>query len=912
MNLRQVKGIITKKYGNLPHPENASVARACAADGIVLLKNNGILPLKEKQVALFGAGAVDTIICGTGSGYVFPAYTVTVQQGLANAGIQITSENWLKRFTQASKEANKKDKSLSFIDRMWSGKTLLIEEPSILDQELKEAQKTDVAIYVIRRNAGEEDDRKAEKGDYYLSDREMENLKKVVTAFQHTIVVLNTCVIDANFTNQIPGIDAVVYLGLAGMEAGNALADILTGKVCPSGKLTDTWAKKYSDYPAAEVFSSNDGITLQEDYIEDIYVGYRWFDSNGIEPLYPFGYGLSYTQFQREVVSVIGSWKKFYVNVKVTNTGSIAGRDVVQLYTSAPQGRLDKPYQELKAFAKTKTLASGESEILHLAFATESLASFDESLSAFVMESGEYILRVGSDSRNTVAAAVIDLDAEVVTRKVTDVLKQDRPIQVKRPAPIVSLDTENALRINLKASECVTVDNVSQIPKTITTYIPEGKTYVPYVEKNPYQMPYPCKEEIQVVRNCPDSTFLDVYQNKVTMEEFVASLEPEVLVRIVTGILEETPYAAKDRLGQKIKLPSVPQSSGQTTAQYVSTLGIPVSYLFDGPAGMHIIGCAATSFPVGMAVAQTWDVDMLQKVGEAFGKDMESFHVTVGLGPGMNIHRDPLCGRNFEYYSEDPLVTGKVAAAFTQGVQSRKGRGVAIKHFIANNQENDRFLLNNTITPRALREIYLRGFEICVREAQPMTVMSSYNQVNGMYTSTNRELITDILRGEWGFEGYVMSDWGTKSEKGWDLHAGNDIIMGGYRAEKLLDMMVEKKPEFSADGAVEEIVKSSHFGMVKSYLSKWGSFVPHADGKDEVVTTVDSGLELNKKVKEMVEAGIATVTENADGSKIVSYHGTNRGAYLCLGDLQNCAIRILKGLMNSAAMDNLLKCCGEE
>lgn len=906
MTFQQMIGAMTGKFGKLPNPENAGVARKCAADGIVLLKNNGILPLQTKKVALFGAGAVDTIICGTGSGYVFPAYKVTVQQGLENMGIQLTSKSWLTRFAKTSKETNKKDKSLNFLDRMWSGKSILIDEIAITDAELQEAKAADTAIYVIRRNAGEEDDRKAVKGDYYLSDQEMENIKKVTAAFKHTIVVLNTCVIDANFTNEIKGIDAVVYLGLAGMEAGNALADILTGKVCPSGKLTDTWAKKYSDYPAAETFSSNDGITLQEDYTEDIYVGYRWFDTKGIEPLYPFGFGLSYTSFQRKVRSVTADWKSVNVEVEVTNTGKCAGRDVVQVYTSAPRGRLDKPYQELKAFGKTKTLAPGASEVLKLSFDTEALASFDESKSAYIMEPGSYIVRVGCDSRNTSVAAVIELDGETVTRTVTDVLHQDKPMETKKPVPIVSLDADDVGMIWLKASECVAVDNVSQVPKTITTYVPEGKSYAPYVGSNPYQMPYPCKEVIKTVRNCPDSTFLDVYHGKVTLEEFVASLEPEVLTRVITGILEESPYETRNRLNKKIKLPAVPQSSGQTTAQFLNSLGIPVANLFDGPAGMHIVGCASTSFPVGMAAAQTWDPEILRTVGAAYGKDMASFHVTVALGPGMNIHRDPLCGRNFEYYSEDPLVTGKTAAAFTQGVQSVKGRGVSIKHFATNNQENDRLNLNNTVTVRALREIYLKGFEICVREAQPMTVMTSYNKLNGMYTGSNRELIMDILRGEWGFKGYVMTDWGTKSEKGWDLHAGNDLIMGGYRAEKIIDMMRAEAPAFEADGAVKETIKSAHFGMVKSYLSNWGSFVPEVDGKDTVSTTVAAGTTLNPKVEEAVKNGIATVKKNADGSQTVTYCGTNRGAYLALGDLQTCAIRVLNGLMNSAAMDELL------
>lgn len=595
MNWKQMKGIITHRFGELPNKENIALVRSCAAEGIVLLKNEKVLPLREKKVALFGAGAVETIICGTGSGYVFPAYTVTVKDGLEHAGMQITSAAWLKRFAQMSKQANKKDKTLSFLDRMWSGKTILTEEPEISGEELEQAREAKTAIYVIRRNAGEEADRRAEKGDYYLSDRERSNLERIAASFAHTVVVLNTCMMDAGFTEKIAGIDAVVFLGMVGMEARNALADVLTGNVNPSGRLADTWAKRYQDYPAAEVFSSNDGITLQEDYIEDIYVGYRWFDTMGITPFYPFGYGLSYTEFQYKIRSATGNWQKITVEVEVKNTGAFAGKEVVQLYVSAPEGRLEKPYQELKAFAKTSRLKPGETELLSLQFATEDLSSFDEAQSAFVMEPGQYAVRVGKNSRDTAVAAVIELDGEAVTRKVTKALSPDRELHLKKgnkQKADITPYTEAEYRIFLKACECRTKDETSRIPKRMITYVPEGETYIPYVEKNKYQMPYPCREEVRTVKNCPDATLLDVYEGRVSLEEFVASLEPEVLTRIVTGTLEETPYAAKKRWNRKVKLPNVAMSSGQTTGQYVESLGIPPAYLFDGPAGMHIIGCA--------------------------------------------------------------------------------------------------------------------------------------------------------------------------------------------------------------------------------------------------------------------------------------------------------------------------------
>lgn len=905
MNFKQVKGILTGNPGKLPCPENADLVRKCAAEGMVLLENNGVLPLKPGKIALYGAGARGTMYCGTGSGYVFTSHVVTVEEGLVNAGFTLTTAEWLKRCADNEKAVNKADKTLTMLDRKWSGMSILAEEPEITPADIQAAP-ADTAVYVLRRNAGEGGDRKAEKGDYYLTDREVQNLTNLAAAYPHTVVVLNTCVIDMNFIHEIPGIDAVLYMGLGGMEVGSALADVLTGKVNPCGKLTDTLAKRYEDFPTAGSFADQNGTQLHPVYRDGIYVGYRYFDSFDVEPLYPFGYGMSYTDFSMETVSASADWQKVSLTVKVTNTGKLPGRQVVQLYASAPAGKLDKPYQELKAYAKTKRLAPGEAEEIILSFATEALASFDEGASAWVMEPGNYLLRMGEHSRKTTVAATITLDEEAMVRTVTDILTVDQPVE-ELHAPARTAEAAQGILLTLCGADCVTVDNVSKIPQTVTTYVPEGAVYFPAVNDNPYKSPNFCPEKIQSVRNCPSATLYDVRNGKVTMEEFVASLPGEVLARICTGTLEETPYAVPSRTGKKLKKLSLPQSSGSTTAQYEESLGIPAAQLFDGPAGMHVIGCAAGAFPVGMVVAQTWDQALQKEIGAAFAKEMEAFHVSVVLGPGMNIHRDPLGGRSFEYYSEDPLISGLTAANFTEGLQADGKHGVAIKHFAANNQETERFAASNTVSPRALREVYLKGFEICVRQAQPMTVMTSYNGINGVHTSSRRDLITDLLRGEWGFTGFVMTDWGTLSDKVFDLQAGNDIIMGGYRAEKILAAMAHGTPEFTEDGAVVESVKSTHMGMVKNTFAKWGSFVPEKGGKDTARTTVATGKKLNERAQKAAAEGIATVENHADGSKTVTYYGTDRGAYLAKGTLQECAMRILKVLIKSYAMDDLLQ-----
>lgn len=888
-----------KLIGKLPVPEGAKVAYEAAANGMVLLKNDGFLPMKPCKVALFGAGAEYTTFCGTGSGFAFSPYTVSVRQGLEKARFEITSNLWLKKYASARKQAEKQSK-LTMLEKRFSGIQPNAPDPVISDAELSAAADADTAIYVIRRNTGENFDRKAEKGDYYLSDIEEQNIRLLATKFKHTVIVLNTCVIDAALLESIPGISAIILMGQAGLEAGNALADIITGKVTPSGKLTDTWAKRYEDYPAAVTFSANDGQTLQEDYTEDIFVGYRHFDSAGLPVVYSFGYGLSYTKFAYENVSVSADWKNVTVTVTVANTGKYSGREVVQIYTSAPDGRIPKPYQELKAYAKTKLLAPGETETIEIRFATETLASYDESKAAYVMEPGDYLIRVGTHSRSTCVAAIIRLDAEAVTSQLTSLLCPDHALEIAQ-YPKREEGPFDAPVIELYAKDCVVKDSGKQEHKIINYYA-EGSE-VP-AEERKFHFPVQCEEVNRTVRACPNATLLDVADGKVTMEEFIASLDTQTLLRIVTGTGCETKYPVPARLPKgKVKSKFNISTSGKTTDQYSATLGIPAMAFADGPAGLHLMGSPSVTYPVGMVVAQNWDTEIVQRIGDCYGREMEHYHVAVALGPGINIHRDPLCGRNFEYYSEDPVLTGKAAAAFTKGLQDKHpGYGVAVKHFAANSQETDRFNTNSTVSERALREIYLKGFEICVKEAQPMTIMSSYNCINGLHTSSRYDLLTDILRGEWGFEGFVMTDWDSASEKPFDLHAGNDIIMGGYPTDIIAAAISGKAPQFDADGAVHKDKISMYGGVMHRDVDAWNRFSPEAGGKDTIEVKVAPGIKLSERVNDAVKNGYAKVTDDADGGKTVTYYGTDRGAYLPIGDVQRCAANVLKVLMNNAPM----------
>ena len=884
--------LLNAKPHKHPFPEHMTYVRKIAADGMVLLKNeNNTLPLKPGKVALFGAGAVDTVFCGTGSGYAFAPYTINCYEGLKNAGFQITSEKWLKRFMKASKQANQKDKTLNFLDAVWGGMRILIDDLPITNEELTAAKESDTAIYVIRRNAGEGGDRKLEKGDYYLSDQEMNNLKTIAKHFAHTIVVLNTCVIDTNFLLDIPGIDAVLLMSISGNESGNSLADVLTGKSAPTGRLADTWARQYADYPASATFASNDGNSLQEDYNEDIFVGYRYFDSMGIEPMFPFGYGLGYGQFNLSAVSVDVNWKEVSIKVAVENIGSHSDREVVQLYVSAPSGKLVQPWQELRGFAKTKLLDPGEKEIVTITIPTETLASYDMDTAAFVMEAGKYILRIGDHSRHTIPVANILVDETAAIRKVESRLALDRELTLVQPKAEIKAPVDYGAKNYYRHTKLVPSD-IPEIGLTAKDCIcVQG--YNPWYRRTDEQHAAIVKDET--------ATLLDVKAGKVSLESFVASLPEEVLYRLVAGASSETPYPVPSRNPGKVTDFKAPTSSGSTTKQYLKTLGIPQWMLTDGPAGLHISSSGATCNPVGMALAQTWDLEVCRKIGLGIGKELEACNYSVILGPGMNIHRDPLCGRNFEYFSEDPLVSGKIAAAYTIGVQEIPGTAVSIKHFACNNQETDRFKQNSTVTERALREIYLRGFEICVREAEPKTIMSSYNCINGIHTSSNPELLIDILRDEWGFHGLVMTDWGTESRKNLDLNAGNNLIMGGYRSDYLKAAYEGIAPVFDKDGYVKVDVFNVYGGFVKERVEQWNAFVPSKDGADRISTTVASGVKLNDRVLEMEKAGIAQITRNSDGSYTVTYRGTSEGKTLSRKVLEQNACVVLEQILDSVS-----------
>ncbi len=766
--------------------ENARVAYEAALEGIVLLENEGVLPLAPGRVALYGAGAGMTIKGGSGSGEVNERHAVSILEGMEEAGYTVTTKRWIEAYAEEYRKGLEEYKAefqrrmlkLDMVNIMSDPYQYPFGQPVTIEDV--EESDTDVCIYVIARQAGEGADRKLDEHAYSLSDEEKMNLAMCAANYEKLIVVINTgSVFDMSFLDEIQGIGAVVYYSQQGMEGGKAFADIISGKVCPSAKTVDTWPVKYEDIPFASEYSYLNGNVDEEYYREGVFVGYRYFDSYDVEPRYPFGYGLSYTTFSVEQMGVSRAGTEVTAEAKVTNTGEYySGKEAVQLYVSCPQTGMAKEYQRLVAFAKTGELKPGESENVKLTFKMEELASYREERGAFVLDGGDYILRLGTSSRNTEAAAVLVLDDAVVTEECRHIHGPETLVEEIDPPQKESMMTadtadqqDNDLeRIAVSAAEFETVSHVYEAP--------------------------------------------EVYSSAVT-DAVLNVLTPEELCSVVSGA---------GVMGNGPRFFDAPGSAGYTTGELIGK-GLPNVCLADGPAGLRLqristvtrsgrlkpvdpmisvmeyfpeffkkaaLGnpekqpCVyqfATSFPVGTALAQSWNTGLIERVGQAVGKEMEAYGVTYWLAPGMNIHRNPLCGRNFEYYSEDPLLTGKMAAAMSRGVQSRRGCYVTVKHFCCNNQEDNRNRTNANVNERALREIYLKGFEIAVKEGKPKALMTSYNRLNGTYVNNSYDLLTDVLRNEWGFDGVVMTDW-SATGKGLGSHseaimAGNDLIMPG-------------------------------------------------------------------------------------------------------------------------------------
>ena len=752
--------------------EHGRLARRAAAGGIVLLKNTGTLPLDlSAPVALFGSGASRTVKGGIGSGDVNNRANVSICQGLKDAGLRLTSENWLEDYEARYHAARAawKQKVLEAARWVENPFDAYAANPFVLPQGrpivLQDVQGAAAAIYVLSRIAGEGKDRRLEKGDYYLSDGEWNDLR-TLDRLGLPIVLLINAGGPVELTDLLDGavhIEAVLQLSQLGQEGGHAVADVLLGKTTPEGKLTATWARRYTDYPCAESFSYLDGDLEKAVYREGIYVGYRYFDSFGVQPLFPFGYGLSYTDFSLRFAGLRVGADAIEVDVEVENAGiCFSGREVAQVYISCPQNGGAKELRRLAGFAKTRLLAPEQCQTLTICIPQKQLATFAAQKQGWVVEQGLYGVWVGNSSAAVTLCAQIRVDADTVIEQTHPICHLHQPLDELGAADAAQKEAAH--------------------PAGLPVY-----GFCPRPEPRPECPPAPLAEG--------------------PVEELI----PLLYGNITKGT--STLGSAGVR---------VPGSAGESTEELEASRGVPSLIMADGPAGLRLrqsyqvdrasgrvygVGVLGslengyletppqhdnadtyyqfcTAFPVGTALAQTWDTALMEEFGRAVAREMEEFGVDLWLAPGMNIQRNPLCGRNFEYYAEDPLLSGVLAAAVTRGVQHSGRCGVTVKHFACNNQEDNRMGVDVRISQRALREIYLRGFEIAVKTAAPAAIMSSYNRINGVYASNSRDLCTVLAREEWGFDGVIMSDWNTTVPTDGSIPwqcaaAGNDIIMPG-------------------------------------------------------------------------------------------------------------------------------------
>ncbi len=763
--------------------EHNEILRRFGPECTVLLKTDGSFPLEAPcSLALYGSGARRTIKGGTGSGEVNSRMFVTAEEGLEAAGFSITTKGWLDRYGEIWPEARKyfvrdlkrsalKRGTLAILDNMGA----VMPEP---EYDLPLDAEGDAAVYVLARISGEGSDRQPVPGDILLTETEKRDILALNRKFGKFLLVLNVGgVVDLSPVMEVRNI---LLLSQLGVETGNILADVILGKSTPSGKLTATWFA-WKDHPAVGDF----GDRYDTHYTEGIYVGYRYFDSVSGKPLFPFGFGLSYTRFELETGEAAREAGRISMVVTVKNTGMRSGKEVVQLYVSPPHGRLDKPYQALAAFGKTNELKPGEEQRLTLSFDLRNLASYDTKRAAWILEPGDYVLRIGQSSRDTTAAAVVSLDGEAIVRQVKNCLGEPeqpdwKPEHVPREEP----------------------GTLPVLPVSASVFETEKVAYTITRETDP----------------------------------LIGTLSDEELCLMNIGAFK--------RKGSGSVIGNASQSVAGGAGETVNCLrekGIPVLTVADGPAGlrlcrrytkdengvhgldsgmpesvMELMPAPAAFFmkhfggkkeatgeifeqncsaiPVGTALAQSWNLDFAEHCGDLVGDEMERFGVHLWLAPALNIHRDIRCGRNYEYYSEDPLISGCFAAAITRGVQKHPGRGTTIKHFAANNQETNRYGSNSIVSERAMREIYLKGFEIAVKESQPHALMTSYNLLNGVHTSERSDLIGDILRAEFGFRGIVMTDWivgalnaGKKKypvpNAAKIAAAGGDLVMPGSRED---------------------------------------------------------------------------------------------------------------------------------
>ncbi|MDE6659377.1 MAG: glycoside hydrolase family 3 C-terminal domain-containing protein [Eubacterium sp.] len=674
------------------------VARRASEESIVLLKNNNTLPIKaDETVAVFGRCQIDYFYVGYGSGGdVNAPYQVNLIDGLKNNGVKLNEEllgiykNWCK--------------NNPINHGFWGHWPMCYPEMELsVDTVSSVAKNSSSALVVLGRAAGEDRENKLEKGSYYLTNTEIKMLDLVTANFSKVTVIMNCGnIVDMAWSEKYGDkISAIVYAWQCGMESGNALANILTGKVSPSGKLPCVIAKNYEDYPSAKDFGNKD----YNNYVEDIFVGYRYFETFCPEKaLYPFGFGLSYTDFEITPVSFKQENDCFEASVNVKNTGTVSGKEVIQFYVSAPEGKMKKAAKSLVAFTKTKELAPNETECVSVSFKLYDISSYDEDINAYIIEKGEYIFYAGNSVKTDLVVGKAELNEQII--------EQLTPVcTVKNPFKTITGEMTKTEDYSLRQR---ILDN---LPNEIGFKGDKG------------------------------NKLSDVADGKITLDDFISQLDKKELEALTRG---------QGMMDSKLGVVGNAGAFGGIIPS-LQDKGVKPIITTDGPAGIRIRKYTSL-IPCGTALASTFNCDLVQELTSVMGAEMVKQESDVLLAPGMNIQRNVLCGRNFEYFSEDPILSGKMGAAYVNGIQSN-GVSACPKHFACNNQEVNRTKNDSRVSQRALREIYLKGFEICVKESSPLNIMTSYNKINGVWSHYNYDLVTTVLRGEWGYTGNVMTDW---------------------------------------------------------------------------------------------------------------------------------------------------------
>ena len=757
--------------------------RALAPECTLFLKRSGKLPLPGPcEIALYGSGARHTVKGGTGSGEVNSRSFLNIEESLSRAGFQILTKDWLDRY-----DAVRKDAYAAFLKKIRSdarkhrtsplieGMGAVMPEP---EYEIPLEQRCNTAVYVLSRISGEGSDRKVVPGDVLLSESEKRDILALQEMYPVFLLVLNVGG-PVDLSPVVQDVDDILLLSQLGVQTSAVLSDILLGEAYPSGKLTTSWVRGGDFCPQAEF-----GEKEETHYKEGIYVGYRYYDAAHVKPLFPFGFGLGYTDFRLEPGAVTLAGEQVTVSAQVRNTGAFSGKEVVQLYLSSPWGALDQPAQALAAYGKTRELAPGESCRMELRFKMSDLASFDEARSAYVLEKGDYVLRCGNSSRKSKPMALLRLTHEVVTLQARDLLgkpdfsdwKPEGPEPVPEGLPVYVLDAESIPTKTLSDTRTPRPDPMVQaLTDEELVFLNIGG--------------FKLKDRSSVVG---DSGFAIPGTAGETTSQLKAKGFPAIIMADgPAGVRLARDYYEDKKGAHSLSSAMLPTMIDLLPAPVRSSMRRQKKL----PKGAVVKHRYATAIPIGTAIAQSFSLSLAESCGDIVGDEMERFGIHLWLAPALNIHRSILCGRNFEYFSEDPLVSGLTAAAITRGVQKHPGRGVTIKHFAANNQETNRYNNNSNVSQRALQEIYLKGFGLCVRESQPCAVMTSYNLINGVHTSESRELTEDILRGEFGFQGIVMTDWVVGGSLMYNSRrypmpnagkvalAGGDLFMPGSKAD---------------------------------------------------------------------------------------------------------------------------------